>query len=348
MSEVTGLILTVVLLGANAFFVGAEFALISARRTIIEPRALSGSWAAKVTLGAMENVSLMMAGAQLGITICSLALGYISEPAIAHLLEVPFAALGVPAAFVHPIAFAIALSLVTYLHVVFGEMVPKNIALAGPERMAVVLAPVLVGIVTVLRPLLWVLNGIANGILRLLKVEPKDEVTSVFTRDEVAALVEESRHGGLLEANDERLLLGALTFEERSVTGIVIPLDRVTTLPAGVTPAQAETVAAGGFSRFPILDVFGELAGYVHIKDLIEIDETARDTPIDPLLIRALPTIDRDMPLRRALSLMQNTGAHLGLVLDDRGRTEGIVTLEDMLEELVGQIRDDSRKLQVR
>lgn len=251
MSEVTGLILTVVLLGANAFFVGAEFALISARRTIIEPRALSGSWAAKVTLGAMENVSLMMAGAQLGITICSLALGYISEPAIAHLLEVPFAAIGVPEAFVHPIAFAIALSLVTYLHVVFGEMVPKNIALAGPERMAVVLAPVLVGIVTALRPLLWVLNGVANVILRLLKVEPKDEVTSVFTRDEVAALVEESRHGGLLEANDERLLLGALTFEQRSVTGIVIPLDGVTTLPAGVTPAQAETVAAGGFSGSP-------------------------------------------------------------------------------------------------
>lgn len=348
MSDVTGLVLTVVLLGANAFFVGAEFALISARRTIIEPRALSGSWAAKVTLKAMENVSLMMAGAQLGITICSLALGYISEPAIAHLLEVPFAATGVPEAFVHPIAFAIALSLVTYLHVVFGEMVPKNIALAGPERMAMVLAPVLVGIVTVLRPLLWVLNGIANVILRLLRVEPKDEVTSVFTRDEVAALVEESRHGGLLEANDERLLLGALTFEQRSVTGIVIPLDRVTTLPAGVTPAQAETVAAGGFSRFPIFDVFGELAGYVHIKDLIEIDEDARDTPIDPSLIRALPTIDRDMPLRRALTLMQNSGAHLGLVLDERGRVEGIVTLEDMLEELVGQIRDDSRKLQVR
>ena len=348
MSDLLGIGLTIVLLAANAFFVGAEFALISARRTIIEPKALAGSRAAKITLGAMENVSLMMAGAQLGITICSLALGYISEPAIAHLLEVPFAAVGIPEAFQHPIAFAIALSLVTYLHVVFGEMVPKNIALAGPERMAMVLAPVLVGIVTVLRPLLWVLNGIANMILRLLKVEPKDEVTSVFTRDEVAALVEESRHGGLLEANDERLLLGALTFEERSVTGIVIPLDKVTALPAGVTPAQAETVAAGGFSRFPIFDAFGELAGYVHIKDLLEIDETARDSPIDPCLIRALPRIDREMPLRRALAVMQNSGAHLGVVVGDDGRVEGVVTLEDMLEELVGQIRDDSRKLRTR
>lgn len=347
MSELTGLVLTVVLLGANAFFVGAEFALISARRTIIEPRALAGSWAARVTLGAMENVSMMMAGAQLGITICSLALGWISEPAIAHLLEVPFAAIGVPEALLHPVAFAIALSLVTYLHVVFGEMVPKNIALAGPERMAVVLGPVLVGVVTVLRPLLWLLNGVANTILRLLRVEPKDEVASVFTRDEVAALVEESRQGGLLEANDERLLLGALTFEERSVAGVVIPLPEVTVLPAGTTPAQAETVAAGGFSRFPVLDVFGEPAGYVHIKDLLELDARVRDAPIDPLLIRRLPEIGREVPLRRALALMQHSGAHLGLVLGPEGRAEGIVTLEDVLEELVGQIRDDSRRLRV-
>lgn len=133
MSDLAGLLLTVVLLAGNAFFVGAEFALISARRTVIEPKALEGKWAAKVTLKAMENVSLMMAGAQLGITICTLALGAISEPAIAHLLEVPFAAIGIPEALQHPIAFAIALSMVTYLHVVIGEMVPKNIALATPS-----------------------------------------------------------------------------------------------------------------------------------------------------------------------------------------------------------------------
>ncbi|MGO2360267.1 MAG: CNNM domain-containing protein, partial [Brachybacterium tyrofermentans] len=160
MSTTTGLALTLILLLLNAFFVGAEFALISARRSVIEPKALEGKWAAKVTINAMEHVSLMMAGAQMGITVCSLALGAISEPAIAHLLEVPFDALGVPGAMVHPISFVIALSLVTYLHVVFGEMVPKNIALAGPERMALILAPILMGIVTVLRPVLWLLNGI--------------------------------------------------------------------------------------------------------------------------------------------------------------------------------------------
>lgn len=345
MSDLTGLLLTVVLLAGNAFFVGAEFALISARRTVIEPKALEGKWAAKVTLKAMENVSLMMAGAQLGITICTLALGAISEPAIAHLLEVPFAVIGVPDALQHPIAFAIALTLVTYLHVVIGEMVPKNIALATPERSALVLGPILVGVVTVLRPLLWAMNGIGNLILRLMRVQPKNEVTSVFTRDEVAALVAESRHGGLLEANDERLLLGALTFEERSVNGILIPMSKVTCLPSGVTTAQAEIIAADSYSRFPMLARDGSLAGYVHIKDLIEEDDAARDLPIEASKVRALPRIHADMPLRQALTIMQNSGAHLGAVMSEDGHVDGIVTLEDMLEELVGQIRDDSRMI---
>lgn len=345
MNDFAGVLLTVLLLASNAFFVGAEFALISARRTVIEPRALEGKWAAKVTLKAMENVSLMMAGAQLGITICTLALGAISEPAIAHLLEVPFAAIGVPEALQHPIAFAIALSLVTYLHVVVGEMVPKNIALAAPERSALVLGPLLMGVVTVLRPLLWIMNEISNGILRLMRVQPKNEVTSVFTRNEVAALVAESRHGGLLEANDERLLLGALTFEERSVNSILIPMSKVTCLPSGVTTAQAEIIAADSYSRFPMLSRDGSLAGYVHIKDLIEEDDAARDLPIEASQVRALPRIGADMPLRQALAIMQNSGAHLGAVTSPDGRVDGIVTLEDMVEELVGQIRDDSRMI---
>ncbi|GAA1325308.1 hemolysin family protein [Brachybacterium rhamnosum] len=343
MSDLGGIALTLVLLLANAFFVGAEFSLISARRSVIEPKALEGNWAAKVTISAMEQVSLMMAGAQLGITVCSLALGAISEPAIAHLLEVPFGALGIPEGFQHPIAFAIALSVVTYLHVVFGEMVPKNIALAGPERMAMILGPVLMGVVTVLRPLLWLFNGIGNLALRILGVEPKDEVTSVFTRDEVAAMVSESKEGGYLEDNDEALLLGALTFEQRSVANLVIPLAKVSTLPVGVTPAGAEAAAVEGFSRFPVLGEDGALAGYIHIKDVLEASEEARDLPIPAERIRTLPRIGADQPLRQALANMQGSGAHLGAATDADGTVIGIVTLEDMLEELVGQIRDDSR-----
>ncbi|TJY69403.1 HlyC/CorC family transporter [Arthrobacter sp. CAU 1506] len=341
--DATGIILTIVLLAANFFFVGAEFSLIAARRSIVEPKAEQGGRAAKMTLWAIENVSLMMAGAQLGITVCSLALGYVTKPMVVYALEGPFSAWGVPAALIDPIAYAIALSVVTFLHVVLGEMVPKNIALAGPERMAFVLGPVLVVVVRILQPLLWCMNALGNGILRLFKVEPKNEVASTFNRNEVAGLVEESREGGLLDQQDERLLLGALTFEERSVESIVIPLSRVTTLPSGCTPEQVEQVAANGFSRFPVQSPSGELDGYVHVKDLLGLDAAARDQPLPASLVRDLPRVNLTAALQSSLHRMQREGAHLALAVDGAGHPYGIVTLEDMLEELVGQIRDDSR-----
>ena len=341
--DATGIILTIVLLAANFFFVGAEFSLIAARRSIIEPKAQAGGRAAKTTLWAIENVSLMMAGAQLGITVCSLALGYVTKPMVVYALEGPFSAWGVPDGWIDPIAYAIALTVVTYLHVVLGEMVPKNIALAGPERMALVLGPALVVVVRVLQPLLWLMNAMGNAILRLFKVEPKNEVASAFTRDEVAGLVEESREGGFLDRQDERLLLGALTFEERSVESIVIPLGKVTTLPAGCTPEQIERVAADGFSRFPIQSPTGKLDGYVHVKDLLGLDAAARTRPLPGSLVRPLPRVGLTDALRSSLHRMQREGAHLALALDNAGHPNGIVTLEDMLEELVGQIRDDSR-----
>src|SRR5688572_6361612 len=185
--DLFGVGLTFVLLALNAFFVGAEFALLSARRSQVEPRAQAGSRAARTTLRAMENVSLVMAGAQLGITVCSLGLGAVGEPAVAHLLEPVFHALHVPDEFLHPVAFVVAMSIVVYLHVVLGEMVPKNIALAGPERAAIVLGPPMMAVVTLLGPVIVGLNAVANGTLRLLRVEPRDEVSSTFTREEVAA-----------------------------------------------------------------------------------------------------------------------------------------------------------------
>lgn len=349
MSDLAGIGLTFLLLVLNAFFVGAEFALISARRTKIEPRAQAGNPVARVTLWAMQHVSLMMAGAQLGITICSLALGSISEPAIAHLLEGPMDALGIPLGWQHPIALVIALSLVTYLHVVFGEMVPKNIALAGPDRMALVLAPVLAGIVILLYPVLWLLNGLANIFLRLIRVTPKAEVTSAFTRDEVAELVEESHDGGLIELNDEKLLLGALQFTDRDVRSVLLPLATIRTLPQDVTPAQAETASVHGFSRFPVVGPDGTLTGYLHIKDIIGAPSETRDAPVDPSLIRSLPRVLLSDGLRTVMQTMQRTAAHLAAVHDpETDAPLGIVTLEDVLEELVGEIRDDSRRLAAR
>ncbi|PRZ42742.1 CBS domain containing-hemolysin-like protein [Antricoccus suffuscus] len=345
MSWYAGIILTIVLLLTNAFFVAAEFALISARRTRVEPKAQGGSRIAKITLYAIEHVSIAMAGAQLGITICSLALGSISEPVIASLLEGPFRALGVPDSAQHPIAFVIAIAIVTYLHVVIGEMVPKNIALAGPERSAYVLAPVLMVIVAILYPIIWLLNKIANLGLRTLRVQPKDEVTSTFTRNEVASLVGESRTGGMLESNDERLLLGALQFEDYDVSKVLIPMSKMRMLPQTVTPAQAEDACAHGFSRFPITGPNLKPIGYIHIKDVLTMDPAERMQPIRPDVVRPLPEVLLTNSLRTVLTEMQRARAHLALVRGAHGEALGIVALEDVLEELVGEVRDDSRRI---
>jgi len=199
MSTTTAVVLAVFLLFGNAFFVAAEFALVSARRTQIEPRAEEGSRFARTTLRAMEHMSLVIGVNQLGITVCSLVLGAVAEPTAAKLLEPVLEALNAPESLRHPIAFAVGLSVVVYLHVVLGEMIPKNIALAGPDRAALVLGTPIWAIVKVTRPVIVGVNAIASGVLKLFGVRLMDEVSSTYTREEVAALVEESRGEGLLE-----------------------------------------------------------------------------------------------------------------------------------------------------
>ncbi len=341
MSDTGALLLAVLLLAFNAFFVGAEFALISARRSQIEPKAQSGSRAARTTLRAMENVSVMMAGAQLGITICSLGLGAVGEPALAHLIEPLFESVGVPEAFVHPIAFVLALAVVVALHVVLGEMVPKNIAIAGPERAALVLAPLLVGVVTLLRPIILGLNAIANATLRLVRVEPRGEVSSTFTREEVAALVEESRGEGLLEDDEYDRLAGALGFTEKTVELVRLAPEILATVVRGSSAADVEALCATtGFSRFPVATQDGELLGYLHIKDVLEPDHARRAAPIDDKWIRPFAPVAADAPLHEALEVLQRRGAHMARVVDAAGLTVGLATLEDVIEELVGEIRD--------
>ncbi|WP_067432956.1 hemolysin family protein [Nocardioides jensenii] len=341
MGDYTAVLLALVLLLLNAFFVGAEFALVSARRTQIEPRAQAGSTMARTTLRAMENVSLVMAAAQLGITMCSLGLGAVGEPAVAHLLEPGFHALHVPDDLLHPISFVVAMGIVVYLHVVLGEMVPKNIALAGPDRAAILLGPPMMGIVAVLRPVIVALNAIANVTLRMLRVEPKDEVSSTFTREEVAALVEESRGEGLLADEEYDRLAGALGFTERTMESVLMPMDSLSTLPRGCTAADVEDLcAATGFSRFPIVDDTGHPIGYLHIKDVLETDPARRSRVIDDKWIHAFASVQPGDVLHDALETLQRKGAHMARVVDGEGVTVGLATMEDVLEELVGEIRD--------
>ena len=341
MSTSMGLLLGLVLLLGNGFFVGSEFALVSARRSQIEPAAQAGSQTAKITLRAMENIGLMMAGAQLGITVCSVLLLAITEPALAHLLEPGFDLVGLPDAFHHPVAFVIAMLMVTFLHVVVGEMVPKNIALAGPDKAALVLGPAIYAIVYVLRPLIVAFNHTANMCVRAFGIEPKDEVSSAFTRAEVAAMVEESRGEGLLEEGEYGRLTGALGFTEKTVAKVTIPIDSWTIVQRGASGADIETVCAStGYSRFPVADEGGEVVGYLHIKDVLEPDDVRRRQPVQNKWIRPFATVAPDDALHETLETLQRRGAHMARVVHEDGSTIGLATLEDVIEELVGEIRD--------
>ncbi len=231
MSDWAGLAWLVVLLAFNAFFVGAEFAVISARRSQIEPLAEKGSRSAKTALYAMEHATLMLATSQLGITICSLLILNVSEPAIHHLLSGPLGLTGLSEAAVDTIAFIVALVVVSYLHVVFGEMVPKNLAFSVPDRAVLMLATPLVWVSKVFHPVIVSLNWIANRVVRLFRVEPKDEAASTFTLEEVATIVNQSRIEGVL--NDTAgTVRAAVEFTDKKAMDVAVPLADLVTLPA--------------------------------------------------------------------------------------------------------------------
>ena len=346
MDSTLALVLAVALLAANAFFVGAEFALMSARRSAVEPLAEAGDRRAVTVLWAMEHVSLMLAAAQLGITICSTSLGLVAEPAIAHLVEGPLHALGVPDGFTHPIAFVLALLVVVYLHVVLGEMVPKNLAVAGPDRAVLLFGPPLVWVARALRHVIGALNWLANHVLRLFGVEPQDEVASAFTAQEVQSIVERSQAEGLL-ADEQGLLHGAIEFSDRTAADVMVPVDGLVTVDASSTPDDIEhLVARTGFSRFPVLDPAGRPAGYLHIKDVLYADDATRSQPVPAWRVRALAVVAPGDEVETALEAMQRSGTHLARV-EDEGRTVGVVFLEDILEELVGEVRDAMQRGQL-
>jgi CBS domain containing-hemolysin-like protein len=341
MSTGAALVLTVVLLLGNAFFVGAEFALVSARRTRVEPRARAGSRMAKTTLRAMEDLTSVIAAAQFGITVCSLGLGAVAEPAFASVLEPMFHNLGLAESWLHPVSFALGMSVVVYLHVVLGEMVPKNLALAGPERAAVIFGPPMVALVTFLKPAVYALNALADAGVRLLRVEPRSDVSSTFTHEQVEALVDESHAEGLLEESEYERLSGALEFTSRTVADVLLPTGSLQTVSRTARTTEVEAICAEtGFSRFPVVGDDGQLTGYLHIKDVLEPDPHGRAQVIDATWIRPFADVHETDTLVQALQTLQSEGAHMARVVDDEGRVRGVATLEDVIEELVGEIRD--------
>ena len=344
MSTGTALIIGVILLALNAFFVGAEFAIMSARRSRIEPLADAVSKRAKTVLWALENVTLMLAACQLGVTLCSTSLGAVAEPAIANALTGPFHSLGLPTAAAHTVAFIIALVVVVYLHVVVGEMVPKNLAVTVPETAALILAPPLVLITRVFKPIVVALNWLANHIVRLFGFEPKDEVASAFTADEVASIIETSQRAGVLE-DEIGLLSGVLEFSDLSVAEVMVPRDEVSTVSPDVTPAEMEElVAQTGFSRFVVAESDGTFIGYLHLKDVIGSTGLNRDRPMPSFKLRTMASIPGENEVESALAIMKRDGIHLVEVRDVNDVSVGVLFLEDILEELVGEVRDSMQR----
>jgi CBS domain containing-hemolysin-like protein len=334
------LLLAVLLLVLNGLFVAAEFALILARRTQLEPAAAAGSRTARMALRGIENLTTAIAAAQLGITICSLGLGAVAEPLFAHLFSPAFHAVGLGETTSHVVAFIVALALVTFSHAVLGEMVPKNLALVGPDRAARILAPFMLTVIAVFRPIVVALSVIARLAVRLAGIEPKREVSSAFTADEVAGILEESHREGLLDEDEYELVTGALEFHEGTVARVLLPRDGLVTIAPSATPADVERACATtGFSRFPVTDASGDFTGYLHLKDVLETDEVSRLEPIADKWVRPLATVSIDASLSAALRTMQARGSHMARVADAGGDVAGVVMLEDVLEELVGEIR---------
>ena len=349
MSDWAGIAWLFVLLAFNAFFVGAEFAVISARRSQIEPLAEKGSRAAKTALYAMEHATLMLATSQLGITICSLLILNVSEPAIHHLLAEPLGLTGLAEGTVDVIAFVIALLLVSYLHVVFGEMVPKNLAFSVPDRAVLMLAPPLVWVSKVFHPVIVTLNWIANHVVRLFRVEPKDEAASTYTLEEVATIVNQSRMEGVL-TDVAGTVSAALEFTDKKAKDIAVPLSGLVTLPETTTPYKIErAVAKHGFSRYVIVDDQHTPVGYVHLKDVLQAAEgpdAAADVarPIPAKRIHHMVPVMVSTDLEDALALMRRAGRHLAQVRNTEGEITGVLFLEDIIEELIGEVQDATRR----
>ncbi|MFD9457343.1 hemolysin family protein [Streptomyces sp. NPDC059985] len=320
----------------NGFFVGAEFALISVRRSQIEPYAEEGDRRARAVLWALEHVSALMAAAQLGITLCTLVLGIVAEPAIAHLLTPVLDLIGVPSGLTHAISFVVALALATYLHMLFGEMVPKNVALAEPVRTALVLGPPLVTLTRALRPVIFAINAFANVLLRLLRVEVKDEVAATFSDDELARMVKDSSDAGLIDNRASERLHDALELGRRPVTDVVLPADQVVSARLGITASGLEQLsAASGYSRFPVIDPKHRILGYLHVKDALDVTE--RDDPFPSSALRPIAQVRAETPLDDVLTAMRRSRTHLAAVLGTDGVMTGLVTMEDVLRELFGR-----------
>ena len=344
MIEVLKLLIVVLLVLANGFFVASEFALVGVRKSRIETMAKAGNRKAKRLLPLVNNLNAYISATQLGITLASLALGWIGEPAVAHLLELPLKG-RISDTLMHTIAFAISFSIITFLHIVLGELAPKTLALERSEKTALAIALPMEIFYKVFRWPIQVLDWAGTRTVRLFGLHPSGSHASIYTEDELRQLIDISRASGHLEADDQRLINRVLDFSDAQVREAMIPRTAVAGLPVTATLQEAkDAFRSFGYSRLPVYeDNLDKVVGVLVRRDLEPYLEDARAAESFDLrnLIHVPQFIPTTARLGAALKLMQSKRIHLGFVVDEYGGLEGIVTLEDLLEEIVGEINDE-------
>jgi CBS domain containing-hemolysin-like protein len=334
MSTAVALLISALLLILNGFFVAAEFALVASKRHRLEEAAASGSRSARAAIAGVSELSLMLAGAQLGITVCTLGLGSISEPAIAHQMDPWLERAGLPLGLTHGISFVLALTLVVFLHMVVGEMAPKSWSISHPERSAMLLAPPFRAMVRLVRPLIWVLNKAANGVVRLFRVTPREELVSVHDRQQLAHLVAESQRLGLISEADSGLITRTLTEPMAPVGAIQVPAARIAQVPAEAD-ATAILAAASASDHTRLLVREGNrVIGSVHARDAVVARSRGRAVTARELA-RPVPELTADDTVAHAVEQLRQRRASLAVVRGADGRLTGLISLDDLLVRLM-------------
>jgi CBS domain containing-hemolysin-like protein len=340
---VLGVFLALLLILIHAFFVAGEFGIVAVERNKVEQRADQGDARAKSVLRALKTLSFQLSGAQLGITITSLLVGFLIEPSLAPLLEPLVEAVGLPQSSVFGVSVGLALILATTFEMVVAELVPKNLAISRPEGIAYATATPLRLVNASMKPLIVFLNAAANWTVRLFGIQPQDELTAVHSLEELQVLIRSSKEGGALEAEEATLLARSINFGDKAAADALIPRVDVVSMPRDATLAElVETALETGHSRFPVVgESIDDIVGIAHVKDVHSIERRMWATTLIPEIMRRPLVIPESRDLASLLLEMRRTRLHLTVVIDEFGGTAGIVTLEDLLEEIVGEIDDE-------
>jgi CBS domain containing-hemolysin-like protein len=336
---VAGVVLTV----GTGFFVASEFALVNLDRSDLEARQNRGERNLGITIRALKITSTHLSSAQLGITITTLLTGYTLEPGFSWLLTPPLAALGWSKGAVIAVAAVLAVAIATLISMILGELVPKNIALALPRETGKVVIPFQVGFTTVFKPVVWLLNVTANGILRVFGIVPKEELSFARTAEELTSLVRRSAREGSLDHDTATLLARTLAFADLTAQDVMTPRPRVASVERTDCAQDVIDLARRtGLSRFPVVDDgIDDVIGLVHVKQAVAVPREKRaEVPVTALQSEAL-RVPETMKLDLLLGELRGRGYQMAVVVDEYGGTAGVATLEDLVEELVGEVSDE-------